>query len=154
MTMSVIEARVDALEQEVVELRAVATAAERESVELRVVASDLRKENVVVKARLDRRRHWWISMFLAGLAMAIVAILGAQRASQGATEAAHAVVREAEARAAEVCRSRNEALTASRTGWIAILQAQIGEKLVIPDPSPLRLILQNDVVAKLRPITC
>jgi hypothetical protein len=107
-------------------------------------------EHAAITARLDRRRHWWVTLFLAGIVMAGVAI-------GGSVQATRAVIHETRQREAETCESRREARQAARAGYIALLAApnpvDTSRPLIAAD-SPLRRVLEDDVLAKLPPITC
>jgi hypothetical protein len=107
-------------------------------------------EHKAITARLDRRRHWWVSLILA-LAVGLGALAaGGYLTFQSLTHELHHL----EASRCEATRIGREG---NRAGWIALLEARSPAnpaQPLIPEGSPLRHILQDDVLAKLPPITC
>lgn len=91
-------------------------------------------ETASINRRLDRRRHWWVTLGLTGITMGLAAIGGSYLAAQS-------VVREARAREAQACVQRNEFRAGNRTEidqFLPLIRAQNPNSPAIPVLENLR----------------
>lgn len=97
-------------------------------------------ETATINRRLDRRRHWWVTLGLTGIVMGLAAIGGSYLAAQS-------VVTETRARETQACLQRNEFRAGSRTEIDTILP------LMGPN-NPARPVLERLRDTTFAPVKC